>query len=87
MCHTESHHKEDLRPNWLQIFQQQRCSFVITTFIIIILIIVLIIITIIFIIIMMILIFIMIVKEDKVEVATSEFPTLCQRKTYYQVVQ
>ena len=24
-------------------------------------------------------------QEDEVEVATSEFPTLCQRKTYYQV--
>ena len=24
-------------------------------------------------------------QEDEVEVASSEFPTLCQRKTYYQV--
>ena len=25
------------------------------------------------------------IQEEKLEVANTEFPTLCQRKTYYQV--
>ena len=29
--------------------------------------------------------FMLMLQEDEVEVASSEFPTLCQRKTYYQV--